>query len=48
MLSDIFATGWASLDVASLEAGDIMAVSGAGPVSLMAAYADILRGASTV
>ena len=48
MLSDIFGTGWASLDYAGFEAGDTVAVFGAGPVGLMAAYSAILRGASTV
>lgn len=48
MLSDIFATGWTSLDYAGFEAGDTVAVFGAGPVGLMAAYSAILRGASKV
>ncbi|RJE23291.1 Alcohol dehydrogenase GroES-like domain protein [Aspergillus sclerotialis] len=48
MLSDIFGTGWTSLDYAGFEAGDTVAVFGAGPVGLMAAYSAILRGASTV
>ncbi|KAK3070655.1 hypothetical protein LTR53_010078 [Teratosphaeriaceae sp. CCFEE 6253] len=48
MLSDIFATGWAALDFAGFEAGDTVAVFGAGPVGLMAAYSAILRGASRV
>ncbi|CAG8931305.1 unnamed protein product [Penicillium salamii] len=48
MLSDIFATGWASLDYAGFQPGDTVAVFGAGPVGLMAAYSAILRGASNV
>jgi threonine dehydrogenase-like Zn-dependent dehydrogenase len=48
MLSDIFATGWTSLDFAGFETGDTVAVFGAGPVGLMAAYSAILRGASKV
>ncbi|KAK4864663.1 hypothetical protein LT330_009658 [Penicillium expansum] len=48
MMSDIFATGWAALDFAGFEAGDTVAVFGAGPVGLMTAYSAILRGASTV
>lgn len=48
MLSDIFATGWASLDYSGFQAGDTVAVFGAGPVGLMAAYSAILRGASNV
>lgn len=48
MLSDIFATGWTSLDYSGFQTGDTVAVFGAGPVGLMAAYSAILRGASTV
>ncbi|KAK3117023.1 hypothetical protein LTR53_001977 [Teratosphaeriaceae sp. CCFEE 6253] len=48
MLSDIFATGWAALDFAGFAAGDTVAVFGAGPVGLMAAYSAILRGASRI
>ncbi|KAE8360315.1 hypothetical protein BDV27DRAFT_161797 [Aspergillus caelatus] len=48
MLSDIFGTGWTSIDYAGFKAGDTVAVFGAGPVGLMAAYSAILRGASTV
>lgn len=48
MLSDIFATGWASLDYAGFQAGDSVAVFGTGPVGLMAAYSATLRGASRV
>ena len=48
MLSDIFATGWTALDFAGMEPGDTVAVFGAGPVGLMAAYSATLRGASRV
>ncbi|KAF7594590.1 hypothetical protein BBP40_008857 [Aspergillus hancockii] len=48
VLSDIFATGWPSLDYAGFKAGDTVAVFGAGSVGLMAAYSAILRGASNV
>ncbi|KAJ6080036.1 hypothetical protein N7467_009789 [Penicillium canescens] len=48
MMSDIFATGWAALDYAGFNPGDTVAVFGAGPVGLMAAYSAMLRGASTV
>ncbi|RYP34408.1 hypothetical protein DL767_004277 [Monosporascus sp. MG133] len=48
MLSDIFPTGWAALDYAGFRAGDTVAIFGAGPVGLMAAYSAIIRGASTV
>lgn len=47
-ISDIFATGWASLDFAGFETGDTVAVFGAGPVGLMAAYSATIRGASNV
>ncbi|KAF4537113.1 alcohol dehydrogenase [Lasiodiplodia theobromae] len=47
--SDIFATGWSVLDFAGFEPGDSVAVFGAGPVGLLAAYSAIhLRGASRV
>lgn len=48
MLSDIFATGWTALDFAGMKPGDTVAVFGAGPVGLMAAYSATLRGASRV
>lgn len=32
LLSDIFATGWTALDFSGFEAGDTVAVFGAGPV----------------
>lgn len=48
MLSDIFATGWTALDFAGMEPGDTVAIFGAGPVGLMAAYSATLRGASRV
>ncbi|KAM0200596.1 hypothetical protein ACHAPA_010738 [Fusarium lateritium] len=47
-LSDIFPTGWASLDFAQFEPGDSVAVFGAGPVGLLAAHSAIIRGASKV
>ncbi|KKY16942.1 putative alcohol dehydrogenase superfamily zinc-containing [Diplodia seriata] len=46
--SDIFATGWTALSFASLSPGDTVAVFGAGPVGLLAAYSALLRGASRV
>ena len=48
MLSDIFATGWTALDFAGMKPGDTVAVFGAGPVGLQAAYSATLRGASRV
>ncbi|KAJ4322076.1 hypothetical protein N0V84_005014 [Fusarium piperis] len=47
-LSDVFATGWASLDFAGFQPGDSVAVFGSGPVGLLAAYSALLRGASKV
>ncbi|KAK3629684.1 hypothetical protein LTR56_017890 [Elasticomyces elasticus] len=47
-LSDIFATGWQSLDFAGFKPGDSVAVFGAGPVGLLAALAARIRGASRV
>lgn len=48
LLSDIFATGWWSITQTGFEAGDVVAVYGAGPMGLLAAYSAILRGASKV
>ncbi|EON95822.1 putative alcohol dehydrogenase protein [Phaeoacremonium minimum UCRPA7] len=47
-VSDIFATGWTVLDFAGFQPGDSVAVFGAGPVGLLAAYSALLRGASKV
>ncbi|KAI8182749.1 hypothetical protein K4K54_004140 [Colletotrichum sp. SAR 10_86] len=47
-ISDIFATGWASLDFSGFKTGDTVAVFGAGPVGLLAAYSAVLRDASKV
>lgn len=47
-LSDIFITGWVGLDFAGFQAGDTVAIFGAGPVALIYAYAAILRAASKV
>ncbi|KAH6617490.1 chaperonin 10-like protein [Chaetomium tenue] len=47
-LTDIFVTAWAGLDYAHFQAGDSVAIFGAGPVGLLCAYAAILRGASKV
>lgn len=48
LLADIFPTGWHGLTLARFSPGDSVAVFGAGPVGLMAAYSGILRGASKV
>ncbi|EHA27220.1 hypothetical protein ASPNIDRAFT_137005 [Aspergillus niger ATCC 1015] len=46
VLSDIFPTAWAGVTWSGFEAGDRVAIFGAGPVGLLAAYSAILRGAS--
>jgi glutathione-independent formaldehyde dehydrogenase len=48
MLSDIFPTGWHGTELAGMQPGDRVAVFGAGPVGLLAAYSAIIRGASEV
>ncbi len=48
MLSDIFPTGYHGTELAGVAPGDAVAVFGAGPVGLMAAYSAVLRGAAQV
>ena len=48
MLSDIFPTGYHGTELAKVAPGKSVAVFGAGPVGLMAAYSAMLRGASQV
>jgi len=48
LLADIFPTGWHGLVLSGFQAGESVAVFGAGPVGLMAAYSGIIRGASKV
>lgn len=48
VLSDIFPTAWTGVSWSGFEAGDKIAIFGAGPVGLLAAYSAILRGASRV
>lgn len=48
LLADIFPTGWHGLELSGFKAGESVAVFGAGPVGLMAAYSGIIRGASRV
>lgn len=48
MVSDVFSTGWNAISYSGFEAGDSVAVFGAGPVGLSAAYSAILRGATRV
>lgn len=47
-LSDIFATAWGGIDFSGFQAGDTVAVFGAGPVGMLAAYSAATRGASRV
>ncbi len=46
MLADIFPTGYHATEMAEVTRGDTVAVYGAGPVGLMAAYSCMLRGAA--
>src|SRR5215472_17159592 len=46
LLADIFPTGYHGCELADVRPGETVAVYGAGPVGLMAAYAALLRGAS--
>jgi glutathione-independent formaldehyde dehydrogenase len=48
MLADIFPTGYHATVLADLNPGETIAVFGAGPVGLMAAYSAMIKGASTV
>lgn len=48
LLADIFPTGWHGLVLSGFKSGETVAVFGAGPVGLMAAYSGVLRGASKV
>jgi len=48
MLADIFPTGYHGCELAEVSPGESVAVYGAGPVGLMAAYSALLRGASQV
>ncbi|OQD61753.1 hypothetical protein PENPOL_c015G04375 [Penicillium polonicum] len=48
MISDVFTTGWQALTYSGFEPGDTVAVFGAGPVGLLAAYSALLRGSSRV
>jgi len=48
LLADIFPTGWHGLVLSGFKPGETVAVFGAGPVGLMAAYSGIIRGASKV
>lgn len=48
LLADIFPTGWHGVELSGFQPGETIAVFGAGPVGLMAAYSAQLRGASRV
>ncbi|WP_101298173.1 glutathione-independent formaldehyde dehydrogenase [Halegenticoccus soli] len=48
LLADIFPTGWHGTRLADLQPGESIAVYGAGPVGLMAAYSAKLQGASEI
>jgi len=48
LLADIFPTGWHGVTLSGFRSGESIAVFGAGPVGLMAAYSAQLRGASNV
>ena len=48
LLADIFPTGYHATELAGVAPGETVAVYGAGPVGLMAAYSALLKGASAV
>ena len=48
LLADIFPTGYHGAELAGVKPGETVAVFGAGPVGLMAAYSCLIRGASEV
>ena len=48
LLADIFPTGYHGAELADVSPGESVAVFGAGPVGLMAAYSCLIRGAATV
>ena len=48
LLADIFPTGWHGVTLSHFSPGESIAVFGAGPVGLMAAYSASLRGASRI
>jgi len=48
LLADIFPTGYHGAEMADVRPGESVAVFGAGPVGLMAAYSCVIRGAAEV
>ena len=48
LLADIFPTGYHGSELAGVRSGESVAVFGAGPVGLMAAYSCVIKGAAEV
>jgi len=48
LLADIFPTGWHGTELANLQPGESVAIYGAGPVGLMAAYSAKVKGAAEI
>jgi glutathione-independent formaldehyde dehydrogenase len=48
LLADVFPTGWYANELADVTTDSTVAVFGAGPVGLLAAYCAVLRGASEI
>ena len=48
LLADIFPTGYHGAELADVRPGESVAVFGAGPVGLMAAYSCVIRGAAEI
>jgi glutathione-independent formaldehyde dehydrogenase len=48
LLSDIFPTGWHATVLGGVEPGNTVAIYGAGPVGIMAAYSAVFKGAERV
>lgn len=48
LLADAFVTGWHATELGGVQAGDVVAIFGAGAVGLLAAMSARLRGAATV
>ncbi len=48
LLADVFPTAYHATELAAVSAGKTVAVFGAGPVGLLAAYSSLLKGASEV
>lgn len=48
LLADIFPTGYHATELAGVTTGSTVAIFGAGPVGLLAAYSSIIKGASQV